>query len=100
MGRGGRRKIDFSAYRKAVIDVAKFHKGQTLNKDEMFDFWYLVERAYRHHVEMPHVFLTRQFNHNALAIPLLKKRSMVTVEPVSTNKSGQGSLYTFGDTHE
>lgn len=99
MGRGGRKKIDFSAYRKAVIDVAKYHKGQTLNKDEMNDFWYLVERAYRHHVGMPHVFLTRKFTHNSLAIPILKKRSMVTVVHVS-KRGGQGMFYTFGDTHE
>ncbi len=99
MGRGGNRKIGFSAYRKAVIDVAKYHKGQTLNKDEMFDFWYLVERAYRYHVEMPPFIKSRKFTHNSLAIPILKKRSMVTVEPVS-KRGGQGMFYTFGDTYE
>jgi len=84
-----------------VIDVAQYHEGQTLNKDEMFDFWYLVERAYRHHVGMSHVFRTRKFTHNSQAIPILKRRSMVTVKTVSINENGEGMLYTFsGDTDE
>ena len=40
------KKIDFKAYRKAVIDVAKYHKGQTLNKDEMFDLWSEFRHVY------------------------------------------------------
>lgn len=82
-----------------MIDVAKYHKGQTLNKDEMFDFWYLVERAYRHHVGMPHVFQTRKFTHNSQAIPILKRREMITVK--TPCDSLEGKFYTFsGGTDE
>ncbi len=93
------KKIDFKAYRKAVIDVAKYHKGQTLNKDEMFDFWYLVERAYRHYVGMSHVFRTRKFTHNSQAIAILKRREMITIQ--TSNKIHEGRFYTFsGVTNE
>ena len=99
MGRGGSRKIDFSAYRKAVIDVAKYHKGQALNKKEMNEFWGLVVRAYQHHTGLHHVFKTKKFNHNARAIPLLKKRNMLTVERLSS--AYNYVIYSFsGDTHE
>ena len=83
MPQGGSRKIDFKAYRKAVIDVAQYHEGQTLNKGEMQDFWLLVERAYRHHVGMSHVFKTRRFTHNSQAIPILKRRNMLSVVTLS-----------------
>jgi len=93
------KKIDFKAYRKAVIDVAKYHKGQTLNKDEMFDFWYLVERAYRHYVGMSHVFRTRKFTHNSQAIAILKRREMITIK--TSHENLEGRFYTFsGGTDE
>lgn len=80
MAKGGSRKIDFKVYKEALIEVAKYYKGQTLNKDEMEDFWGLVERAYRHNTGLVNVFHTRQFIHNATAIPILKRRSMVSVK--------------------
>lgn len=99
MPQGGSRRIDFSAYREALIEVAEYHKGQTLNKDEMKNFWYLVENAYRHQTGLHHIFKTKKFNHNSRAIPMLKKRNMLTVESLSS--SHNVTLYFFhGDTNE
>ena len=99
MPQGGSRRIDFSAYKKALIEVAEYHKGQALNKEGMNEFWDLVENAYRHQTGLHHLFKTKKFNHNARAIPLLKKRNMLTVERLSS--AYNYVIYSFsGDTHE
>jgi len=84
MPQGGSRRIDFNAYRNALIEVAKYHKGQALNKEEMNEFWDLVVRAYQHHTGLHHVFKTKKFYHNAMAIQMLKKRNMLTVKRLSS----------------
>jgi hypothetical protein len=93
------RKINFKVYKKALIEVAEYYKGQTLNKDEMVEFWDLVERAYRHHIGCQYLLRTRAFHHNTRGVPILKKRNMLTVKRLSS--AFNYVIYSFsGGTHE